>query len=630
MEGALGTRLEESSMVDGAKKYFCMIFEGILMKNGCRFSRVPLPTSRHNAYNQPVVITIPSFRMRRVGQRAASLGLSLAFVFFFPIFTSAQAAEESVPAAVGAGGRILLVLPFDNRTGQPSLEWVREASAEILSSRFTSAGFAPMSRAERMYALDHLGLPQGFHPSRASSLKLAETLDADSIIVGSYMADGTGIVAEAQVVDVPHLRMSQPVTARGEMRTLASVFSSLAWKLTRQLDPSFNVSEEAFVAAGSVLRLDAFEQYIRGITEPDQAERLRHLNSATVLNPEFSPAWMALGREEYASQQYEQAAAAFAKVGRGGADFLEAGFLRGLSLLFSGDYAGAEEAFAGVARVLPLAGVLNNEGVALARQGKDGAPLFRQAVAADPSGADFHFSLAVSLKRQGNTEEALTEMAQCLRLRPNDAEALAVQKDWTEAAKPGMARMGAVKAALAKMPGTPQTAKANETGDLEEGVVLHPDPLERIARSFDAVAFHQAALMLDQVDAARLNALAPHERAEKLAAQAHEYLDRGLLLEAERLYQAALATDPQVAEVHAGLAELRERNGDKDTARKEAVASLELLPTVEAYLVMVRLDLAVNRLDEAKKNIDAALQIDPKSRPALELQRQIAAKEGRK
>jgi TolB-like protein len=106
------------------------------------------------------------------------------------------------------GGRILLVLPFDNRTGQPSLEWIREAAPEILGSRFASAGFAPMSRADRLYALDHLGLPQGFHPSRASSLKLAQTLDADSIVVGSYVTDGTGIVAEAQLVDVPHLRMS--------------------------------------------------------------------------------------------------------------------------------------------------------------------------------------------------------------------------------------------------------------------------------------------------------------------------------------------------------------------------------------------------------------------------------------
>ncbi len=83
-------------------------------------------------------------------------------------------------------GRILLVLPFDNRTGQPSLDWIREAAPEFWGSRFASAGFAPMSRADRLYALDHLGLPQGFQPSRASALKLAQTLDADSIVVGSY------------------------------------------------------------------------------------------------------------------------------------------------------------------------------------------------------------------------------------------------------------------------------------------------------------------------------------------------------------------------------------------------------------------------------------------------------------
>jgi len=84
-------------------------------------------------------------------------------------------------------------------------------------------------------------------------------------------------------------------------------------------------------------------------------------------------------------------------------DALEAGFFRGLSLLFSGDYPHAEEAFAGVARVLPLAEVLNNQGVALARNGQDGIPLFRQAAAADPDQADYHFNLAVSLKHRGNT-----------------------------------------------------------------------------------------------------------------------------------------------------------------------------------------------------------------------------------
>ena len=537
-------------------------------------------------------------------QRAAGTGLGLVVALSVTVQAHAQTAGESGPTA---GGRILLVLPFDNRTGQPSLEWIREAAPEILGARFASAGFAPMSRADRRYALDHLGLPQGFHPSRATALKLAETLDADSIVVGSYLTDGTGIVAEARLVDVPHLRMSEAVTARGEMRDLIAVFGSLAWKLTRQLDPGFSVAEETFVAAGRGLRLDAFEQYIRGITEPDQAERLRHLNLAVQLSPDFSQAWIELGREDYNGKQYEQAAAAFAKVGGNDPNDLEAGFYRGLSLLFSGDYPRAEQAFGGVARVLPLAEVLNNQGVAVSRQGHDAVALFRQTVAVDPNAADYHFNLGVSLKRRGDAAEALTELAQCLRLRPNDGEAQELDQAWR---KPDGKRAEGLNS-------TPETASK-------------ADPLERIARNFDAAAFRQAALMLDRMDASRLAALTPRERAQKLTMQAKDYLDRGLLLEAERLYRAAVAADDNVAEAHAGLAEVRERSGDADAARKEAVASLERMPSIEAYLVMGRLDLAAGDLDRAAYHAREALKIDPASRAAQELRRQIEARQNRK
>ncbi|MFY9853956.1 MAG: tetratricopeptide repeat protein, partial [Terracidiphilus sp.] len=601
----------------------------ILLRSLPGSRRRPLPSVSRNAYNQPVVHTFSSSRSGLVLKLAAVFGLSTALALCVSVCARAQSAAEVSPAA-GEHGRILLVLPFDNRTGQPSLEWIREAAAEILSSRLASAGFAPMSRADRMYALDHLGLPQHFHPSRASSLKLAETLDADSIIVGSYVTDGSGIVAEAQLVDVPHLRMSASVSSRGEMSNLIPVFDSLAWKLTRQLDPAFKVSEETFVAADSGLSLAAFEQYIRGITESDQQERLRHLNQSVLLSPQFSPAWMALGREDYSSQQYEQAAKAFAKVGSNNAsadDALEAGFFRGLSLLFSGDYPHAQEAFADVARVLPLAEVLNNQGVALARSGQDGIALFRQAEAADPDQADYHFNLSVSLKRRANNAEAQTELAECLRLRPNDTEAQAVLKSWTELDKPGPVKTALAKSAPAKTPDVQEPAKAGDAGEEPAG---KSDPLERIERTFDAAAFHQAAVMMDQMAAAHLAALPPPQRAQMLSAQAHEYLDHGLLLEAERLYQAAVAADPKIVAAHTGLAEIRLRDGDAQAARNEAVTSLELMPSVDAYLVLARLDLAANHRDEALHNVRAALQIDSKSKAALDLWQQIEAGGGQK
>ena len=305
--------------------------------------------------------------------------------------------------------------------------------------------------------------------------------------------------------------------------------------------------------------MTAFEQYIRGITEPDQAERLDHLQEAVKLSPGFGEAWMALGREDFNSQQYQEAAAAFAKVDRiqpdtnpprqatsglAGGPVLEAGFYRGLSLMFQGDYAHAQEAFAEVARVLPLAEVVNNEGVSLSRQGKDGTSQFIQAAAADPSAEDYHFNLAVSLKRHGNTAGAQNELAQCLKLRPNDSEAQTLENAWK----------------------TEASAQPNA------------DPLERIERSFNAAAFKQAADMLDEMNAGRLSALPARERAQALCTQARGYLDRGLLLEAERLYQNAADADARSAQAHAGLAEIRERSGNVQAARNEAQEALSIDP----------------------------------------------------
>jgi tetratricopeptide (TPR) repeat protein len=518
-------------------------------------------------------------------------GRALAFAVvcaFLAIGTLAQQAPDS-----SARGRILLVLPFDNKTGEPSLEWIREAAPEILGSRFGSAGFTPLSRADRLYALDHLGLPQAFQPSHASSLKIAQTLDADSIIVGSYSMDAGRFEAQAQIISVPHLRMSEPITASGDLHDLVAVFDSLAWKLTRQMDPTFNIAQETFVAAGANVNLAAFEQYIRGITEQDQSERIRHLNEAVKLNPDFSQAWMALARADYAAQQYERAAAAFAKVKGNDADTLEAGFYRGLALMFSGNYAQAETSFAEVARVLPLAPVLNNEGVAISRQGHDATALFRQAEGADPNAPDYHFNLAVSLDRHGDHAGAQAELAQCLKQRPNDSEAQEMQAAWK----------------------TPSTAAPVE-------------PLERIVRGFDEVAFRQAAVVLDQVDAARLTALAPAQRAQSLATQAREYLSRGLLLESERLYQQAIAADDRCEAAHEGLAEVRERTGDIDGARKEAEAAIQLGPTVGAYLVMARVDMAAKRLDDAAHDAREALKLSPGNKAATEVLRDVNARQG--
>ena len=85
-----------------------------------------------------------------------------------------------------------------------------------------------------------------------------------------------------------------------------------------------------------------------------------------------------------------------------------------------------------------------------------------------------------------------------------------------------------------------------------------------------------------------------------------------------------------MAEAHEGLAEVRERTGDAEAARKEAYEALKLKPSASAYLVLGRLDLAEGHTDDAKQEADAALKLEPANQAAQELRRQIAVRGGLK
>jgi len=84
-----------------------------------------------------------------------------------------------VARAQQTGGRVVLVLPFDNRSGNPSLNWIGDSFPDTLDKRLTSVGFLTLSRDDRTFAYTHLGLPEGFKPSRATAIKIAQQLDAN-------------------------------------------------------------------------------------------------------------------------------------------------------------------------------------------------------------------------------------------------------------------------------------------------------------------------------------------------------------------------------------------------------------------------------------------------------------------
>ena len=509
-------------------------------------------------------------------------------------------------------GHLLLVLPFDNLTDQPNLDWISEAVPEILNRRLGSAGFMPISRDDRLYALDHLGLPSTFQPSRASAIRLAQTLDADYVIVGSFSTNGSRFQAKARILKVDALHMSAPLQEEADMTHLLDVLNSLAWGLAKQIDPQFAVARTTFVAASEGLRVDAFENYIRGLVEIDPAEQIRHLKESVRLDPSFSPALLALGKAYFANQQFELAATTLGRLPRNDPNAREADFDRGLAYFYLGSYVKAEDAFAFVNRQLPLPEVVNNQGVAASRRGLDATSFFQQAVAADPNDPDYQFNLALALNRKKDVAGALRAIGQTLRLRPQDTEAQAFQA--TLRAEPPHT---AAVSAPAGYRGSPafDPAAAAETG-----------PLERIKRTFNEASFRQAAFEMEQMQEEHMATLPPQKHAAALTEAGMRFFNQGLILEAEREFQSALAAQSDNADARAGLALVREHEGDTKEARQQAAESLKAQPNVTAYLVLARLDLQANQKPAAAVDVSSALKLEPQNAAARGLKQQVESK----
>ena len=68
------------------------------------------------------------------------------------LLSPAQQTAATDPQAE-SHGHLILVLPFENRSGDSNIDWMSESMPEIINRRLESAGFLPIGREDRLYAL---------------------------------------------------------------------------------------------------------------------------------------------------------------------------------------------------------------------------------------------------------------------------------------------------------------------------------------------------------------------------------------------------------------------------------------------------------------------------------------------
>jgi len=346
----------------------------------------------------------------------------------------------------------VLVLPFFNESKTQNIDWIGESIAETIRESLSAQGVLVLSREDRLEAYRRLSVRSNAVLTHASVIKLGEALDASQIIYGHFeispasppgtspetpaagaAPNGPGLAVSprdslhvsVRVLDLKHTRQGPDFEEIGALEDLASLETNLAWRCVKFLMPRTAISEQEFRRDRPPLRLDAVENYIRGLMASGPEQKHRLFTQAARLDPRFSAPNFQLGKVEWDKKNYDIAAGWLEKVNRADSHYFEAVFLLGLCRYYKADFGGAEKSFETVVATVPLSEVINDLGAAQSRALKPGAlDNFRRALDGDSGDPDYYFNVGYALWKRGDFAQSAESFRALLDRAPEDAEAV--------------------------------------------------------------------------------------------------------------------------------------------------------------------------------------------------------------
>jgi tetratricopeptide (TPR) repeat protein/TolB-like protein len=524
------------------------------------------------------------------------------------------------PAASGTSQRIYVVLPFENAGSPAKLDWLSEGLEELTIERLTAAGEQVYSHAGRAAELERYGLPGGSTFSRATMLRVAEDLDADYVIYGKYAVKGaTNLLLEMRILSMNPLALRPPVQESGLVDSLMDLHTRLLWRTLSSRDGHYGLNLADFTKRQRPLRLDAFEQYSRGLQASDPDAKLRQLHEATRLEPDWPDANFALGEAYFAKKDYNAALAWFFKVPKTYERYPEALFFSGVCRLQLNQPDHAEEDFHNLQEALKassagadLPEVLNDLAIAQARQGKVAAAQasLKRATEMAPGEDDYSFNRGLLALQSDDAAGAANYFRDAAEREPDSAEDRALLiLSLEKAEKTGEADQEREAAKEAFGPnGLPaiQLDGKSETLARLTRIKTELDLSGLRAEPGDAPASTASAAGASDAPVARIR-------------RGRQELSAGNMDAAEKEFRAALAAEPSNAAAHRGLGEIERHQGKMDAAVKELQASLASRDSAEVRTMLAKIYLEQKKTDLARAEAEKALKLAPNYAEAKQL-----------
>lgn len=500
-----------------------------------------------------------------------------------------------------------VVLPFENNSRDPKLDWIGESFVEVLSSNLASPRFLLIDRRERAAAFDTLGISNTSILSNATIYKVAQALDADQVILGSYESNEGGFTAVAQVLDMDGPALSEKFVESGPLASLLELQTGLAWQIQQFLKPTLTISKQEYLKERRGPRLDVFENYLRGLISTSRPQQILYYRTAQRLDPRFTKPAFELGMIYFHDRDYPTSVLWLSKLRRGDPDYLEANYFLGLASLYLEQYERSAAAFRVVEQQLPLNEVYNNLGIALMRQNLPGAvQYFERAVQSEPDDPDFQFNLGYSYWKRGNCDDAIPHLRMALQGSSNHPAWRLIYLECLQ--KTGQAEESAHQQLLLQQ----QISKGSPAPD--------PSALEKLERpkdNYDGISFRQLRRLMQIQTELKHSKLPFQDHVELHFQRAQQLLKAASDREAIAELELVIDYDPEDPRAYRELAGIYVKADRWEEAAKSLTQALQREETVEDHLLLGKVYLEQGKIEDAQAQLSAALNLEPSS-PAAE------------
>jgi tetratricopeptide (TPR) repeat protein len=556
--------------------------------------------------------------------RAALLSCAL-----FCVAASIKAQQPPARPNGSTQSGVYLVFPFENAGASPRLDWLGEGLEELTIQALSASGQQVYSHAGRTTELERNGLPFFAKLSRASMLRVAQDLDADFVIFGSFTSDGKTLTIDSRVLRTDPLTLLPSVRETGPLDSLMEMQSKLVWRLLSQSDKTYRPTLAEFSKAQRPLRLDAFEHYIRGLLANEDEPRIRELREASRLEPSWPDPYFALGQTYFTRNDCTTALSFLTHIPPAHDRYVEALFSIGVCRLQLNQPDRAEDVFTSLQTSLSgdakgerqtgasggdLPEILNNLAVTRARRGKIAEALadLRRATDLDPDEDDYPFNLGLLALQSGDFPAAAVAFREASERKPENPEdrALLVQS-LEKAGRKSEADQEREAAAEALGPNALQSAHVDAKPDATFRLARIRTELDTTALRLEIAASGSAGN--SGASGASLDSAAWHIRHGRLE------LAAGRLDSAENEFRGVLRTEPANAAAHRGLGEINHRRGKLDIAVKEFQASLDARDSALVRTMLARIYLEQKKPDLARAEVQRALKLAPNYAEAKQL-----------